>query len=210
MPLRNNLVISTLALAATFAGAACSSSAEPATPTPLSGVVKASVMLPPERVSDFMLIDQDGRQFRLSEADGKVRVVYFGYTSCPDICPTTLWEWKTIKRSLGESAGDVRFIMVTVDPGIDTPDVMKRFVGLFDPSFIGLTGAPGDVAQVWDAVGVQTEVVELSGSYAGHSISHSTSMYVLDNQNMLRMKIPFSEEPEDAAQDIRLLLSRIP
>ena len=200
---------------ATMLAAACSSRAEPAvstppSPTPLPGVVKANVMLPPQRVNDFMLIDQDGRQFRLSEAEGKVRVVYFGYTSCPDICPTTLWEWKTIKRELAEWASDVRFVMVTVDPGTDTPEAMKRFIDLFDPSFIGLTGAPGDVAQVWDAFGVRTEVVELSGSYAGHAISHSTSMYVLDNENMLRMKIPFSEEPEDAAEDIRLLLSRIP
>lgn len=200
------------ALATMLAAAACSSSATPSTPapTPLPGVVKANVVIPPVRVSDFMLIDQDGRQFRLSQAAGKVRVVYFGYTSCPDICPTTLWEWKTIKRELGQLADDVRFIMVTVDPGVDTPDTMKRFVGLFDPSFIGLTGAPGELAQVWDAFGMRTEVVELSGSYAGHAVSHSTSMYVLDNENMLRMKIPFSEEPEDAAQDIRLLLSRIP
>lgn len=199
-----------LALALMFVSAACSSKAEPAASTPLPGNPQALVMLPPEPVGDFMLVDQQGRQFRLSEAGGKVRVVYFGYTSCPDICPTTLWEWKTIKQNLGASADDVRFIMVTVDPGIDTPDVMKRFLGLFDPSFIGLTGAPSDVAMVWDAFGVRTDVVELSGSYAGHAISHSTSMYVLDNENQLRMKIPFSEEPEDAAQDIRLLLSRIP
>lgn len=210
MPPKVTHLIALFALATMLAAAACSSSAEPASPTPLSGVVKANVIVPPQRVSDFMLIDQDGRQFRMSEAGGKVRVVYFGYTSCPDICPTTLWEWKTIKRDLGDAAGDVRFIMVTVDPGIDTPDVMKRFIALFDPSFIGLTGAPGDVGQVWDAFGVRTDVVELSGSYAGHAISHSTSMYVLDNENQLRMKIPFSEEPEDAAQDIRLLLSRIP
>lgn len=199
-----------MAVAMTFAASACSSAAGPAVPTPLQGVVQAFVVLPPEPIGDFVLMDQDGRQLRFSAAGGKVRVVYFGYTSCPDICPTTLWEWKSIKQNLGASADDVRFIMVTVDPQTDTPAAMKRFLGLFDPSFIGLTGAPGDVAQVWDAFGMRTEVVELSGSYAGHSISHSTSMYVIDNNDMLRMKIPFSEKPEDAAQDIRLLLSRIP
>jgi protein SCO1/2 len=198
-----------LALTTIFA-AACSSAARPAAPTPIPGYPRALVMLPPERIDDFSLTDQHGRLFRLSQAGGKVRIVYFGYTSCPDICPTALWEWKTIKRELGPWADDVRFIMVTVDPGVDTPAALKRFVGLFDASFIGLTGAPDDVAHVWDTFGVRTDVVEFTGSYAGHAISHSASMYVLDNTNMLRMKIPFAEEPEDAAQDIRLLLSRIP
>lgn len=202
------LALATLAMAA-LAGASCSSGATPAASTPVPGVVQAFVVLPPERMNDFTLIDQDGRQFRLSEAGGKVRVLYFGYTSCPDICPTTLWEWKTIKRNLGPSADEVRFIMVTVDPGIDTPEVLKRYLDLFDPSFIGLTGSTNDVGQAWDAFDVRTEVIELSGSAAGHTISHSTSMYVLDSENMLRMKIPFDEEPEDAAQDILRLLSRI-
>jgi protein SCO1/2 len=208
VPLRITPIIAMLALT-TFA-AACSSSARPAAPTPIPGYPRALVMLPPERISDFSLTDQNGRPFRLSETPGKVRIVYFGYTSCPDICPTTLWEWKTIKRELGQWADDVRFIMVTVDPGVDTPDALKRFVRLFDASFVGLTGTPDDVALAWEAFGVRTDVVELSGSYAGHTISHSTSMYVLDRDNLLRMKIPFAEEPEDAAQDIRLLLSRIP
>lgn len=199
-----------IGLATVLAGAACSSSAVPPASTPVPGIVQAFVVVPPERIGDFALVDDDGQPFRLSQSGGKVRIVYFGYTSCPDICPTTLWKWKTIKRQLGVGAADVRFIMVTVDPRTDTPQVMKRYLALFDPSFTGLTGAPGDVARVWNAFGVRTEDVELSGSYAGHAISHSTSMYVLDNNDMLRMKVPFSETPEEAAQDIVMLLSRIP
>jgi len=197
-----------LALATMLAGAACSSTAEPAVSTPAPGMFVASEVLPPQRIDDFALTDQDGAPFRLSDTAGKVRVLYFGYTSCPDICPTTLWSWKVIKRNLGPAADDVRFIMVTVDPEVDVPAAMKRFVELFDTSFIGLGGSVPDVWHVWHIFDVHPQRVELTQSATGHSISHSTSMYVLDADGMLRLKIPFTEKPEDAAQDILRLMGR--
>ena len=181
---------------------------EPVTLIFLPPTYAAQKVEPARQVADFTLTDQDGHPFRLSDSNGAVRLLYFGYTSCPDICPTTLANWRTVKRQLGDAASDVRFIMVTVDPEVDRPAQMKRYVQLFDPSFIGLSGTADELTRAWDAFDVHPKRLELPASATQHSISHSASVYVVDGDGMLRLEIPFSEKADEAAQDILRLMGR--
>lgn len=190
-----------------FAAAACGSDSprdrEQLEPTVASDPVER---LAPTPISDFTLTDQDGSPFRLSDRAGTVRLFYFGYTSCPDICPTTMVDWRDTARLLGEDAKKVTFIMVTVDPEVDKPPVLKRFLGLFDSSFIGLSGSPDELKSVWDAFDVTVETLDLPESATGHSISHSAAVHVIDQEGDLVMKFRFDAEPEDMAEGVQQLL----
>lgn len=189
------------ALAVMVAASACGGGAPAADPTPATIERVAAHEIP-----DFALTDQDGASFRLSDLDGSLKLFYFGYTNCPDICPTTMVDWRDAKRILGEDAASVRFVMVTVDPAQDTPPVLKRFLGLFDPGFIGLTGDARDLASVWAHFGVQVQRIELPESATGHSISHSAAIWVVDGERNLVMKFSFDATPEDIAAGVRQLL----
>jgi protein SCO1/2 len=180
-----------------------------ATPQPDAGrAYIADEYQPAEKIDTFTLTDQDGKPFQVIGGSGKVRLLYFGYTSCPDICPTTLANWRTVKKQLGDAASEVQFIMVTVDPDVDVPAEMKRWVGLFDPAFVGLSGTVDELTAVWHAFGVHPQRLELPTSATTHSISHSSAVYVLDKDGFLRLKIPFTEKPDEAAQDILRLMNQ--
>lgn len=166
----------------------------------------AHVYDPPREVADFTLTDQDGDPFRFSDTNGTVRLLYFGYTNCPDICPTTLLTWKRVREELGDRADDVTFIMVTVDPEQDTPDVLKRYVKAFHPSFIGLTGAMEELTPVWAAFGVQVQKEPMPESAAGYSVGHTASVFAVDPEGRLRLKFPFGATPEQIASDVRRLM----
>src|SRR5690625_4328978 len=112
---------------------------------------------PIETAPDFELADHRGRPFRLQEQDGNIVVLFFGFTSCPDVCPTTLANFRQVKQHLGDDADRVRFVMVTVDPERDTPQRMAQYVEAFDPDFLGLTGTMDEVKMAWDAYNVRSE-----------------------------------------------------
>jgi protein SCO1/2 len=116
--------------------------------------------------------------------------------------------WRTVKRQLGDLASDVRFIMVTVDPDADRPAPMKRYVQLFDPSFIGLSGSVDELARAWGAFNVNPKRLELPASATQHSISHPASVYVVDRDGRLRLEMPFGERADEAAMDIQRLMGR--
>ncbi len=99
-----------------------------------------STIEPPMRVADFTLTSHAGTPFRLSDQAGKIVVLFFGYTSCPDFCPTTLMEFKKVRARLVREAEHTQFIFITVDPERDTPDKLRAYLNSFDPAFIGLTG----------------------------------------------------------------------
>jgi len=168
--------------------------------------IKPHVYDPPKDIADFTLTDQDGRPFRLSDANGKVRLIYIGYTHCPDICPTTLINFKDVRKQLGAQAGQVAFVMVTADPDADTPPVMKEFVRAFDPTFIGLSGSKSELETVWVEFGAQVQREADPGSPAGYSVTHPSSVYVLGKDGRLAMKIPYGRTPADMADDVRGLL----
>jgi protein SCO1 len=146
-----------------------------------------------------------GTTFRLSEARGKVVALFFGYTSCPDVCPTTMAELRQALEKLGDRADQVQVLFVTVDPERDTPARVQEYVDHFNPDFIGLSGSESELAPVWNEYGVFREVVE-STSAAGYLVDHTARVTVIDQQGNLRLSYPFDTPVEDIIHDLKLLL----
>jgi len=154
---------------------------------------------------DFALARANGTQFRLSEMHGKVVALFFGYTSCPDVCPTTLAELKQALEKLGDQADQVQVLFVTVDPQRDTPERVQGYVDHFNPSFVGLSGSESDLAKVWNDYGVFVEIVE-GASAAGYLVNHTARVTLIDQQGNLRVSFPFETPVEDVVHDLSLLL----
>lgn len=168
---------------------------------------RGSAIEPALPAVDFQLTDTSGSTFQLSDHQGDVVLLFFGYANCPDFCPTTLAEYKNIHEQLGERAADVRFVFVTVDPDRDSPAAIDQFVHAFDPSFIGLTGTEEQLQLVWQGyfVGRIPQVVE--DSDLAYLVSHATRIYVVDKAGNLRLTFPFGMGVADMTHDINLLLA---
>ena len=121
---------------------------------PSSPSFRGNALDSPVAAPDFALTDQHGQPFRLSEQRGNVVILFFGYASCPDVCPTTLGMWRRVQTELGDDAQRVRFVFVTVDPERDTQERLREHLTIFSPDFIGLTGTPADLEPVYQAYGV--------------------------------------------------------
>lgn len=150
-----------------------------------------------------------GEPVTLSAYSGTIVLVYFGYTFCPDICPTTLADVKLIFEQLGERAEKVHMIMVTVDPERDTPDVLQTYLGRFDARFLGLRGEGQKLDNVLSSYGVfaQKEASDDSGQYL---VSHTARLFLIDQQGMLRTNYTFGTDREDILSDLEFLLDEGP
>lgn len=146
-----------------------------------------------------------GTSFRLSEARGKVIALFFGYTSCPDICPTTLAELNQALEKLGDKADRVQVLFVTVDPQRDTPKHVQEYVNHFNTNFIGLSGSEPELANVWNEYGVFRQVVE-GTSAAGYLVDHTARVTLIDQQGNLRVSFGFDTPVDDVVHDLDLLL----
>ena len=155
--------------------------------------------------AEFELTRADGKSFRLSDERGKIVLLFFGYTSCPDVCPTTMAELKQALERIGEKADQVQVIYVTVDPERDTPERVQEYVNHFSPDFIGLSGSESELAIVWNDYGVFREVVDGS-SAAGYLVNHTARVTLIDQQGNLRVSFPFDTPVEDVVHDLNLLL----
>jgi protein SCO1/2 len=152
----------------------------------------------------FALVDQDGKPITDADMRGKPFLIFFGYTHCPDVCPTTLFELSEVMNVLGKDANGLRALFVTVDPERDTPAVMKDYLSSFDPHVRGATGNPQQVAQVEKAYRVYAKKVPTTdGDY---SMDHSAIVYLMDKQG--RFVAPFSlkRPPAEAAAALRKYL----
>ena len=147
----------------------------------------------------------DGSLFQLEQQKGNIVLLFFGFTSCPDVCPTTLADMKRVKADLGERAAQVKYIFITVDPQRDTPELVQAYASGFDPEFIGLSGTESDLTPVWEGYGVYRKVSETT-STTSYDVEHSTRVYLIDTANNLRVTYPFGTPVEDLAADIRFLL----
>jgi protein SCO1/2 len=165
--------------------------------------LKAGVFDPPRQAPDFKLQGSDGTELTASRYRGKVVVLGFGYTSCPDVCPTTLSTLAQARRQLGDAAADVQVLYVTVDPERDGVERMRKYVGAFDPTFIGATGAAPQLAAVRKAYGVQAERKPIGDGYV---VAHSSYTYLIDRQGRLRALMPYGRAPADYVHDLTLLL----
>jgi len=154
---------------------------------------------------DFHLTDHNGKPRTLADFRGKVVAVFFGYTQCPDACPTTLSELAAVMQKLGPDASRVQVLFVTVDPERDTPELLSRYVPAFDPTFLGLYGdaaATAETAKEFKVI-YQKEPGPTPGSY---SMDHSTGTFLFDPQGRLRVYEAYTQGPDAFAHDIRALL----
>ncbi len=164
-----------------------------------------SLIEPAIPAPEIDLTATSGGRFTLAGGENKVTLLFFGYTSCPDVCPITLGEIRQLNGMLAEKSKDVQFVFVTVDPERDTLERLQKYLNAFDPAFIGLTGSTAELSKVWDAYGV-TRQVDLTSSAAGALISHSARLYLIDRQGRLRLTYTFGTPVEDIRQDILYLL----
>lgn len=167
---------------------------------------RGSVLEEPVSVPDFSLTDQHGQTFRLSDQLGSAVLLFFGYTQCPDVCPTTLATWRQVSEMLGEDAGRVRFAFVTVDPERDTPERLGMHVNAFNPDFIGLTGPEEDLNALYDFFDIVHEKDTSSGSAAGYLVNHTATAFLLDPEGNWRLREKYGTPAEDIAHDIQQLL----
>jgi protein SCO1/2 len=167
---------------------------------------KGGLLTPPRRAADLALTTQDGKEFRLSRERGKVVALWFGYTFCPDVCPTTLAELVQAQQALGKDAGRLRIVLVTVDPERDTPARLREYVKAFGGNFTAVTGPPERLAQARKAYGVVAEKRVVPGTSATYLIDHSAFVYVVDPAGQLRLMFPFGMSIEDMVHDFKLLL----
>lgn len=166
-----------------------------------------TVINPPLPVTDFTLQTANNEVFRLSDQKGKIVLLFFGYTSCPDVCPVTLGTFKQVHERLGNDAQKVRFVMITADPERDTPEKVAAYASRFNSEFIGLSGSLSDLEPIWKQLGVFVEKQD-SGSAAGYLVSHTSSVYVLDPNGSLLMTFPYGTTEIDMANDLAQLLKQ--
>ncbi|MCL7455468.1 MAG: SCO family protein [Anaerolineae bacterium] len=167
---------------------------------------RGSVVQEPLSVPDFALTDENGETFRLSDQRGNVVLLFFGYTSCPDVCPTTLANWRKVHETLGQDAARVRFVFVTVDPERDTVERLGLHVNAFNPDFVGLTGTQEELEAVYQVFDVFYEKDTSSASALGYLVNHTATTFVLDAEGVWRLRETYGTPYEDIVHDIRQLL----
>lgn len=160
---------------------------------------RGAVIDPAGPAPEIALTDMNGGPFSLADLRGKIVLVYFGFTNCPDICPLTLAKTDQALTLLGPQAAEVQVILVTTDPTRDTPERIKGYVTNFNPAFMGLTGSLETLQQVWDEYGV---------TVLDNGETHSTRTYVVDRNGDLRLTFPAEMTAEDIAHDLNVLLSQ--
>ena len=155
---------------------------------------------------DFSLLDPDGKVRTLADFKGKVVVVFFGYTQCPDVCPTTLTEMQQVMSILGPQSDNVQVLFVTVDPQRDTAAILKQYVPAFDPRFLGLRPAD-DAALEKVAKDFKIYYKKVPGISPGsYTIDHTAGSYAFDPDGRLRLYIKHAQGPETLAHDLKELL----
>ncbi len=153
---------------------------------------------------DFTLTDHNGQRRSLADFKGRVVTLFFGFTHCPDVCPTTLGEMAVVMKELGADASRLQVLFVTVDPERDTAEVLKRYVPAFHPTFLGLTGSADDVARTAKEFKIFYQKQPLPNG--GYSMDHSAGTYILDGEGRLRLFAQYGIGAPAMLNDIRLLL----
>lgn len=182
----------------------------------LAAIVAGTALLRPYRYHGWLLetgkppVDAEltrhtGERMRLSDYRGKLVVLYFGYTFCPDACPTAMSALARAMKRMGNKADQVQVFMVTVDPERDTADVLGQYVTHFDPRFIGLVGTPDEIATAAATFNIFYQKNQ-STSAAGYLVDHTTSITVLDREGRIRLVFPLETPAENIASDLAHLL----
>jgi protein SCO1/2 len=152
------------------------------------------------------LSDHNGQRRTLADFKGKVVALFFGFTHCPDVCPTTLSEMAVVMKELGADAGRLQVLFVSVDPERDTADVLKRYVPAFNPSFLGLTGSADEIARAAKEFKIYYQKQPLKGG--GYTMDHSAGTYIIDGEGRLRLFAQYGAGAPALLHDIRQLLKQ--
>ncbi len=167
----------------------------------------ASYFLPePLQAPSFTLISHLGEPISSSDFRTQVLAVFFGYTSCPDVCPLTLSHLSQAFQEMEEGGNRVQVLFISVDPGRDTPERLSQYLGAFHPSFLGLTGSEDDIRPVADAFGV---FFARNGEGAEYTVDHTARTFVLDPSGRIVLTFPITATPQEMARDLALLLEEI-
>lgn len=191
-----NRCLSVLALCSLISLAACEQKPDEFQSTDVTGA---------EFGREFELVDHHAQLRHLEDFRGKVTLIFFGFTHCPDVCPTTLAELAGVMTELGAAAEQVQVLFVTVDPERDTPEVLAGYVTAFNPTFVGLTGNPSQI----EAVAREFRVVyqKAEGSKPdNYSVDHSTGTYIFDPQGRVRLYVRYGQDRKSIVSDITRLL----
>ncbi len=156
---------------------------------------------------ELNLTDHNGQPRTLADFRGKVVTVFFGFTHCPDVCPTTLAEMAQVAKALGPEADKLQVLFVTVDPERDTPQVLKQYVPSFHPSFLGLTGDAAATAAAAKSFKVFFQKQPVKGG--SYSVDHGAGTFILDREGRLRLFAQYGQGAPALLHDIRLLLSGV-
>ncbi|MFQ5398290.1 MAG: SCO family protein [Anaerolineae bacterium] len=166
-----------------------------------------TVVQSPSPEANFTLTAHTGEKMSLYDFRGKVVLIYFGYTFCPDACPATMVELKKAKEALGRDGDKIQVLLVTLDPARDTPEVLADYVSHFDPSFIGMTGSEDEIAAAAIPFGIFYEKREGTAA-TGYLLDHTAAVAVLDQESYLRLIYPFGTRGDDIAADLAYLINR--
>jgi protein SCO1/2 len=167
----------------------------------ISGRGPVPVVQPSAVGGPFRLVDQNGAVVTEDALKGKPSLVFFGFTHCPDVCPTTLFDVSQVYKALGRDGDKVGAFFVSVDPERDTPDILKEYLSSFDPHLRGLTGEPNAVAAMEKAYRVYSKKVPLDAG--GYTMDHTALVYLMDKNGRFVAPFNLKRKPEDSAADLK-------
>ena len=193
--MRSCAVALLLSFAALFAG--CDSS-------PKGPAFQLTDITGAEFARNFQLTDHNGKARTLADFKGKVVVVFFGYTFCPDACPTTMGELALVMKELGKDADRLQVLFITVDPERDTPAILSRYVPAFNPAFLGLYGDADATARTAKEFRVLYQKQPIKGG--AYSVDHSAGSFIFDPAGRVRLFAQYGQGAQMFLHDIRLLL----
>lgn len=176
-------------------------------PAPGEGDLLGVLTEPRQLIENFGGPSTQDTDFNIEDYRGKVVLIYFGFTTCPDICPTTLAEIRQVMSDLGEDAANVQFVMVTIDPERDTLDQLKAYVETFSGDFIGVRQEGETLQAMQDTFEVKAFRQELPDSAMGYTFDHTPSVFVIDKQGRWVERFLFGTSPSTIERDVRLLLA---
>jgi protein SCO1/2 len=167
----------------------------------------ALMVLPEPRViADFALLDGQGAPFSLDNLRGRWSLIFFGYTHCPDVCPSTLYDLKLIHEKLDQLNGDAasghQVLFVSVDPERDTPEQLNQYVSYFHPDFIGVTGPPEQLAPLTMQLGIAYRIEEHEAGSTQYNVDHSVSVLLMDPQGRLHGVFPAPHDADKMAGEL--------